>query len=67
MRYAYDFVLLDSENNQYVGDKEKPESYFGYGKEVYAIANGNIIYASNEHKDDRTFDVSKIADNPLEL
>ncbi|MEO6348588.1 MAG: M23 family metallopeptidase [Aquaticitalea sp.] len=67
MRYAYDFVMLDSENNQYVGDKDKPESYFGYGKKIYAIADGNIIYASNKHKDDRTFNVPEIANNPLEL
>ena len=26
MRYAYDFVLLDENNNQYVGDSGKPES-----------------------------------------
>ena len=67
MRYAYDFVLLDSVNNQYVGDKEKPESYFGFGKKVNAIAAGTVIYASNNHKDDRSFDVPKMTANPLEL
>ena len=67
MRYAYDFVLLDENNCQYVGDSGKPESYFGYGKKVHAIANGVIIYASNKHKDDRSFDIPEIANNPLEL
>lgn len=67
MRYAYDFVLLDSDNNQYVGDKDNPESYIGYGKGIYAIADGSVIYASNNHKDDRTFDIPEMANNPLEL
>ena len=67
MRYAYDFVILDSDNNQYVGDKDNPENYIGYGQNVYAIADGIVIYASNNHKDDRTFDIPEIANNPLEL
>ncbi len=67
MRYAYDFVMLDSANNQYVGKNDKPESYFGYGKKVYAVADGSVIYASNKHKDDATFDISEIANNSLEL
>ena len=67
MRYAYDFVLLDSANNQYVGENDKPANYFGYGKKVYAVADGWIIYASNKHKDDRTFDIPEMANNQLEL
>lgn len=67
MRYACDFVMLDSANKQYVGKDDKPESYFGYGKKVYAVADGRVIYASNKHKDDKTFDVPEIANNPLEL
>ncbi|CAN5217588.1 hypothetical protein BH09BAC2_BH09BAC2_10010 [soil metagenome] len=67
MRYAYDFVMLDSANHQYVGKNDKPESYFGYGKKVFAVADGLVIYASNKHKDDRTFDIPELANNPLEL
>lgn len=67
MRYAYDFVMLDSANNQYAGKNDKPENYFGYGKKVYAVANGKVIYASNRHKDDRSFDIPGIAKNSLEL
>lgn len=67
MRYAYDFVMLDSANNQYVDKNDKPESYFGYGKKVYAVADGRVIYASNKHKDDKTFDIPEIANNSLEL
>ncbi len=67
MRYAYDFVMLDSANNQYFVKNDKPESYFGYGKRIYSVANGRVIYASNKHKDDRTFDIPEIANNSLEL
>ncbi len=67
MRYAYDFVILDSENKLYVGEKGIPESYVGYGKEIYSVADGIVVYASNKHKDDKTFDIPEIANNPLEL
>lgn len=67
MRYAYDFVLLDNANNQYNGSNEKAENYVGYGANVYAIADGKIIYASNKHADDGTFDVPQLLNNPLEL
>lgn len=65
MRYAYDFVMLDSANSRYAGKDDKPRSYFGYGKKVYAVADGNVISASNKHKDDATFDISEIANNSL--
>ncbi len=67
MRYAYDFVILDDANNQYAGENDKPESYFGYGKKVYAVAEGTIIYASNKHEDNGRFDIPELANNPLEL
>lgn len=67
MRYAYDFVLLDSAHNRSKGNPETDENYFGWGKPVYAIAEGKVIYASNKHKDDKTFEIPEIANNPLEL
>ena len=67
MRYAYDFVMLDSAENQFQGSADKDENYFGFGKSVFAIADGKVIYASNKHKDDKTFDIPGILNNPLEL
>ena len=67
MRYAYDFVVLDSANNQFQGSADKDESYFGLGKPVLSIADGKVIYASNKHKDDKTFDIPELLNNPLEL
>lgn len=67
MRYSYDFVLLDETNRQFVNKGEIDEDYIGLGKPVYAVANGKVIYASNNHKDDKSFNIPGIATNPLEL
>lgn len=67
MRYAYDFVPLDENNKQYKSDGKKEDDYIGFGKPVYSIGNGKVIYASNKHKDDKSFDIPGIANNPLEL
>jgi hypothetical protein len=67
MRYAYDFVLLDDKNNSYKNDGKTNEDYIGFGKEVYAIGEGNVIYVSDTHQDDKTFDVNLLANDPLEL
>ncbi|MEO6540256.1 MAG: M23 family metallopeptidase [Ferruginibacter sp.] len=67
MRYAYDFILLDKNNDQFTGDGKKDADYFGFGKTVFAIGEGKVIYASNVHKDDKKFDIPGIATNPLEL
>lgn len=67
MRYAYDFVLLDSDHKQFKNKGEADEDYVGFGKEVYSIGSGKVIYASNSHKDDKSFDIPGIATNPLEL
>ena len=67
MRYGYDFVLLSNSHQQFSGDGKKDEDYAGWAKPVFAIAAGKVIYASNKHKDDHTFDIPALANNPLEL
>jgi murein DD-endopeptidase MepM/ murein hydrolase activator NlpD len=67
MRYAYDFVIVDSSGNQSGSDPEKPENYFGFANPVFAVAEGKVIYASNRHEDDKTFDIPAISRNALEL
>ena len=67
MRYAYDFVMLDINNKQFNRDGKKDEDYFGFGNPIYSIGYGKVIYASNIHKDDKSFDIPGIAKNPLEL
>ena len=67
MRYAYDFVLLNENNKEFRGDEKKDENYIGFGKPVYVIGAGKIIYATNNFKDDKTFNIPALATNPLEL
>lgn len=67
MRYAYDFVVLDSNNNQFKNKGESNSDYIGFGNLVYAVADGKILYATGDHKDDKNFDVPKLKENPLEL
>ncbi|MHC0441083.1 M23 family metallopeptidase [Flavobacterium sp. 3-210] len=67
MRYAYDFVILDSSNNQFKNNGENNSDYFGFGNLVYAAADGKILYATGNHKDDKNFNIPKLKENPLEL
>src|SRR6476620_8558149 len=66
MRYAYDFVVLNNDNRQF-SDSGKDQDYFGFNQPVYAVGNGKVIYASNSHKDDKSFNIPGMTDNPLEL
>lgn len=66
MRYAYDFVLLES-GKQFKTDGKKDEDFIGWGKAVYAVAAGKVIYAAASFKDDHTFDIPALAGNPMEL
>lgn len=67
MRYAYDFVVLDADHKQFASDGSNDTDYVSFGKSVYAVADGKVIYASNVHRDDKSFDIPGIAKNPLEL
>lgn len=67
MRYAYDFVVLNDDNRQFNKKGNLNEDYYGFGSPVYAVQAGKVIYVSNNHKDDKSFDISKVKDNPLEL
>lgn len=52
-RYAYDFLLLDSVGKSFEGDMTKPASYYCYGKEILAPADGEVIEAVSHHPDSR--------------
>ena len=53
-RYAYDFIILDDEGNYSEGDKSSLQSYFCYGKDIVAPADGEVVKVRNHHKDSRT-------------
>ncbi|ESU22769.1 hypothetical protein FEDK69T_20300 [Flavobacterium enshiense DK69] len=67
MRYAYDFVVLNSDGKQYNGKGENNADWYGFGNDVLAVADGEIIALENNQKDDKTFDVPSLKTNPLAL
>ncbi len=52
-RYAYDFLILDEEGKSCSGDKTKAESYYCYGREILAPANGEVIETGTGCPDSR--------------
>jgi hypothetical protein len=43
-RYAQDWILLDPVDGQVVtGNASLAKNYFGYGKEIYSVANGTVV------------------------
>lgn len=67
MRYAYDFVVLDSAGRYARNNARDDTSYYGFGAAVYAVAPGRVIYASDRHGDDKSFNIPAMAENALEL
>ncbi|MGH2664214.1 M23 family metallopeptidase [Flavobacterium sp.] len=67
MRYAYDFVVLNSENKQFSNKGEDNTEWFGFSNEVVAVSDGEIIAIETNQKDNKTFDVPSLKDNPLAL
>lgn len=49
--FAYDLVKVDEEGNSGKGDETKPESYYAYGQNVLAPADGNV-YETRDEIDD---------------
>jgi len=52
-RYAYDFIILDDEGKSFAGDNTSLESYYCYGKDLIAPADGTVVQVSNKHRDSR--------------
>ncbi|MCL2285944.1 MAG: M23 family metallopeptidase [Firmicutes bacterium] len=52
-RHAYDFIVMDNEGKSFAGDNKSLQSYFCYGKNVVAPADGTVVKVSNNHKDSR--------------
>lgn len=42
-RYAYDFLILDGNTTSYNGSRKNPDSYYCYGKEILAPADGVVV------------------------
>lgn len=52
-RFAYDFNIMDSEGKSYHGDKEDLHSYYCYGKDILAPADGIVVSAKSNFPDCR--------------
>ena len=50
-RFAIDFNQLDAENRPGVGDPLLPTSFPTFGQPVYAVADGTVVLAVDEHPD----------------
>jgi hypothetical protein len=44
-RYAIDYEQVNADNRIYVGEKTDPNSYFIYGDEAVAVADGTVVVA----------------------
>lgn len=67
MRYAYDFVVLDPEGKKYIDKGKNDTDWFGFGTDVLAVADGEITAIESNKKDDKTFDIPSLKENPLTL
>ena len=52
-RYAYDFIILNNEGKSYDGDATVTTSYYCYGKEILAPADGVIVDARTDCPDSK--------------
>ena len=50
-RYAYDFIIIDDEGKSFSGDKRSVNSYYCYGIDVVAPANGVVVGLYDRYKD----------------
>lgn len=52
-RYAYDFIIVDEDGESCHGDKMDLHSYYCYGKEILAPADGIVVSVKNGFPDCR--------------
>jgi len=51
-RYAQDFILLDIATGlPFSGNETIARDYYGFGKELYAVGNGTVVYVRDGVKD----------------
>ncbi|MCA1622573.1 MAG: M23 family metallopeptidase [Acidobacteria bacterium] len=67
MRYSYDFVPVNEAGKMFQGKEENNADFFGFGANLYAAGNGKIVAAVDDKPDNRSFDESQLATNPMVL
>lgn len=54
-RYAYDFIMLDESGRSYGGEFDRCSSYFCYGRDILAPADGVVVEILNQARDSAIF------------
>ena len=54
-RYAIDWMQVDSENRLYVGDPQKLDSWTGYGENILAVSNAEVVRVVDRFPDQIPF------------
>lgn len=67
MRYSYDLVPVDEAGAMFAGAFERNEDWFGFGQPVLSVGDGIVIAVANGEPDDRNFDQSRLATEPMVL
>ena len=67
MRYAYDFVPVDAQGESHRGDGADNAQWVGFGADVLASGDGVVVGREDARADDRQFDQSKLASDPMVL
>ena len=55
-RFAYDFIIVDNEGESFCGNKKDLHSYYCYGKDILAPADGVVVSIKNNFPDCRIMD-----------
>jgi hypothetical protein len=67
MRYAFDFVVLDSLGNRFKNKGKDNSDWFAFSKPVNAVTDGEIVALRDSLADDKSFNMQNISINPFEL
>ena len=54
-RYAYDFIILDENGKSYRGDETCPTSFYCYGQDILAPADGVVVEMQSRHPNSEIF------------
>ena len=49
--YAYDFIILDDDGKSFMGEATDVQSYYCYGKDIIASADGTVVQVRKKSRD----------------
>ncbi|RGH21847.1 M23 family peptidase [Anaerostipes sp. AF04-45] len=58
-RFAYDFIIVDDKSESFCGNKKDLHSYYCYGKNILAPADGIVVSTKNNFPDCRIMDTGQ--------